>query len=196
MVGDSLSQSRFREILARYQQSRLARYRQVYYAQPGWISLTRKGVRRAGLDYEVDPPSDRSLEHLYWINEVRLHLEEQYPRMRWISERAIRATQGKRVKGEEGPHIPDGILILSHSNGTQTHIDIEVQVSTPSYKEVEEVMRGSWTNNIKNPVWYFVTRASQRVVRSVHRTMQKQMQPLRASIQITDLKVWITSYKK
>ena len=134
-MKEMLSASRASEIITRWTDppAKFAIYKQIFHAEPGWIYLTRRGLREAELDFRAEAPSSRTLEHLYWINEVRLALEDEYEtdEMEWTSERTIQAEQDLRQRGQKLKHIPDGILTLTTSEKTET-IDIEVQVSKPS----------------------------------------------------------------
>jgi hypothetical protein len=173
-----LSVSRTSQIIQRWVRAKYAVYRKVYTRQPGWIYLTRKGMFHTGLKYRAEPPKDRLLEHIYYINEVRLTLEEKDPSLHWISERAIQAAQEKRQKGQRLEHVPDGILVIG-----EKRIDIEVQISRPSQQEVELVMLGDRWNNT-NPLRYYISKDARAVVQRVHRQMKWTA---RSQIEIIDL---------
>jgi DNA-binding transcriptional regulator YhcF (GntR family) len=140
--GELLSPARAWKIMRRWEQAKLACYQHVYHAQPGWVSLTGKGLRLVDLHFQGKRPSDRSYEHLYWINEVRMGLKQREPQMTWISERTIQAQQQWRTDGQRLTHIPDGKLVLSSAQGEEISIDIEVQVSKPSPREVSATIGG------------------------------------------------------
>jgi hypothetical protein len=186
-----LSLSRTVEIVDRWVKEKYAIYRRVFYRQPGWVNITKKGLRHAGLNFRAEAPSDRSLEHLYWINEVRMKLEEEEPKMIWISERSIQAEREQRQKGECYNHIPDGILLLPGSDGEPEEIDIEVQISKPSQHKVTEVMGGYWTSGSDNPLRYYVNKESGGVVRSVYRKLSHERRSMRSRIEIVDLDEWL-----
>ena len=190
--GGLLSVSRTSEIINRWQQKKIAVYRHVYHRQGGWVYLTRRGLREAGLEFRSEAPSDRSFEHLYWINEVRMHLEDEYgEKMRWISERAIQAEQERRKAGQKLSHIPDGILILAGEDGKRRAIDIEVQVSKPAPGEAQEVMSDQfWSHGENRPLCYYVSRQSRGVVQAVYQKMVKEQRAMRPSIEIIDLETW------
>ncbi len=189
-AGDILSPSRASEIISRWTDppAKFAIYKQIFHAEPGWIYLTRRGLREVQLDFRAEAPSSRTLEHLYWINEVRLALEDEYEtdEMEWTSERTIQAEQDLRQRGQKLKHIPDGILTLKTKEKTET-IDIEVQVSKPSPGEVEEVMGDYWHSESFNPLRYYVGKRSRGVVRTVHRRMEKELRAMRPRIEIIDL---------
>ena len=150
--------------------------------------MTRRGLRKAELDFRAEAPSSRTLEHLYWINEVRMALEDQYDEdeMEWTSERSIQADQELRQRGQKLKHIPDGILTITTQGRTKT-IDIEVQISKPSPKEVEEVMGDYWSSGSFNPLRYYVNKKSRGVVRGIYQKMEKEFQAMRPAIEIIDL---------
>ena len=193
-AGTILSPSRASEIISRWTDppAKFAIYKQIFHAEPGWIYLTRRGLREAELDFRAEAPSSRTLEHLYWINEVRLALEDEYEtdEMEWTSERTIQAEQDLRQRGQKLTHIPDGILTLTTKEKTET-IDIEVQVSKPSPGEVEEVMGDYWQSGSFNPLRYYVGKRSRGVVRTVHRRMEKELRAMRPRIEIIDLETWL-----
>jgi len=140
-----------------------------------------------GLPYRAEPPKDRVLEHIYYINEVRLMLEEQDPSQQWISERSIQAVQEKRQKGQRLQHIPDGILVIG-----EKRIDIEVQLSRPSQQEVALVMRGdSWRG--ANPLRYYVSRDAWSVVQKSYSEVVTTARP---QIEIIELEKCLMSLTK
>lgn len=184
-----LSLSRTVEIVDRWVKQKYAVYRRVFYKQPGWVYMTRKGLRHAGLDFRAEAPSERSLEHLYWINEVRMKLEAEDPKVEWISERSIQAERELQPKGKQLKHIPDGVLILpgSDTESEGEEIDIEVQISKPSPQKVAEVMGGYWTSGSTNPLRYYVNKQSSGVVRAVYRKMVQERRAMRPRIEIINL---------
>ncbi len=189
--GGVLSVSRTSEIIKRWTDEKIAVFRPIFHAQSGWCYLTRRGLREVGFTFRAEAPSVRSLEHLYWINEVRMYLEEEHPTMRWISERDLQAQQELRQKGQKLKHIQDGILLLEDADGAWKEIDIEVQVSKPSPGEVEEVMNDQfWTRGRNRPLRYYVNRLSRGVVRSVYRKMVKERKAIRPMIEVIDLEHW------
>ena len=182
-----LSISRTSQIIQRWVQARYAVYRRVYAKQPGWIYLTRQGLYHAGLHYRAEPPKDRVLEHIYYVNEVRLMLEEQTPSQQWISERAIQAAQEMRQKGQRLQHIPDGILVIG-----EKRIDIEVQLSRPSQQEVVLVMRGDpWRG--ANALRYYVGRDAWAVVQRAYSEVKTTARP---QIEIIELAKCLMSSTK
>lgn len=190
--GGVLSVSRTSEIIKRWTDEKIAIFRPIFHAQSGWCHLTRRGLREAGFTFRAEAPSARSLEHLYWINEVRMHLEEEHPTMRWMSERSIQAQLELRQKGQKLKHIQDGILLLKETDDEWEEIDIEVQISKPSPGEVKAIMNDQfWTSERNRPLRYYVNRLSRGVVRSVYRTMVTERSAMRPSIEVIDLEHWL-----
>jgi hypothetical protein len=184
-----LSISRSSQIISRYTAKDVGYAVRMsgFNGQPSWIYLTRRGLKAADLPFRAGAPSPGSLEHLYWINEVRMNLEDEHPGMEWISERALWAEQEARKKGQKLKHIPDGILVLPRANDTKEYIDIEVQISRPAYGEVEEIMGDFWRSGSHHPLRYYVNRQSRGVVWSVYRRMQKERRAMRPRIEIIEL---------
>ncbi len=193
--NEMLSISRTSEILARYTAKNVhyAVSRRVFHSEPGFLYLTRRGLKHVNLDFRAEAPSIRLLSHLYWIVEVRMKLEEENSGMQWISERAIQAEQEQRRKGERLQHIPDGVLILPSANNTWTYIDIEVQISQPSREVVKNVMSDSYFSGSNDPLRYYVNKRSGSVVRSVYQQMVQERRTMRPSIEIIDLEEWLSS---
>lgn len=183
-----LSRSRTSEILSRYLHAGLVRFQPIFHGESGWISPTWRAMRRLHLPYSAAPPAMRTLEHLFWINEVRLQLEALSEGLIWRSERSLPVNQGMRVKGQRREHVPDGLVCLPQCEGLLEEIEIEVQISRPSRKEVEDILcEASWTLPRKRPLWYFVTASSAQVVQSVQRALRGPMR----TVQILDLHEWL-----
>ena len=190
---DRLSISRTAEMVQRWQSAGLVVEQRIFHKQPAWISLTRKGLRMVDLPFRADLPSLRVLEHLYWINEVRMHLEEEYEEMEWISERSLQAEKKERVAGVKLPHIPDGILRLPESGGGPSSIEIEVQVSRPTTAEVTKVILDeNWMYSSAPALRYYVNRLSRGAVQTVYRRMRRERSiEVRGHIALFDLQTWL-----
>jgi DNA-binding transcriptional regulator YhcF (GntR family) len=191
-----LSISRTSEIIGRYtaKNVRFAVSKKILRSEPKVIYLTRRGLQHVGLDFRAEAPSVRVLSHLFRIVEVRMKLEEEYPRMKWISERAIQAEMERRQKGDRLKHIPDGILVLPKADGTKECIDIEVQISKPSLEAVKDVIDPHWSGST-NALRYYVTKASRGVVKAAYQEMEKKQKVgvkyMRPSMEIIDLEEWL-----
>ncbi len=148
-----LSESRTFAITQRWHQLGLVQSRKILHDQPKWIWLTAKGIAHLQLPVRFHEPFPGDLEHLYWINETRAFIEEQYgslPGFRWESERLIRATRDHVLaqhKQDQEPeiwlpleyqcqHRPDGLFRRQVGNGTEAReliTAIEVELSHKAY---------------------------------------------------------------
>lgn len=181
-----LSLAQTSRIINRWVNAKYTVYRRVYADQPGWIYLTRKGLYHAGLDYRAQVPSDRTLNHLYWINEIRIKLEEEIVGMTWVSERAIRAQQSQLDEWQRLECIPDGIVVIG-----EDVIDVVVQISKPSPDEVERMMMtGMWGQN-KHSLHYYVNNRFRDIVRTVHHRLIEAQCRIRSHIEIIDLEQFL-----
>ncbi|GCF11813.1 hypothetical protein [Dictyobacter arantiisoli] len=148
---DVLSESRTREIIERWKILGLATYQKIHYDTPGWISLTRKGLYHCNLSLRFIDPRHSDLEHLFWINETRIMIEETYgscPGFQWESERQYHVTRD-RLKAQQrqdpdlwlpheyrGNHLPDALLQYHLKDEPETPTitsAIEVELSEKSY---------------------------------------------------------------
>jgi hypothetical protein len=120
-----LSESRTYALIQRWKKLGLVQYDKIYYHDPGWIWLTRRGLAHVHLSLRFLDLYHADLEHLFWINETRALIEDTYrsrPGFRWESERVIRATR-ERLHAQRkrepdlwipfeyvGMHRPDALL--------------------------------------------------------------------------------------
>ncbi len=183
-----LSPTQTARIMGRWFDEKYAVRGRAYGDQNDWIYLTRRGLRHAGLDFRAEAPSKTILDHLYWITEVRLKLEEENPRLEWISERSIQAQQEKRELGQRLEHIPDAIVITATER-----IDIEVQISRPKQQDVERIMRGGLWGHLTNPLSYYVNKHSRSVVLAAYRKTMQEARTARPHIEVIDLEAFLKS---
>jgi hypothetical protein len=117
----------------------------IYKNQPDWLYVTEKGLRALGLPYNpwTPPQSGYLLEHKFWINEVRLLLEEVYPQGRWVSERHIRHYRTLT-------HYPDAEF---YPPQITTAIAIEVERSLKDSERLERIL--PWLVAHYENTWYF-----------------------------------------
>ena len=120
-----LSGSRTYALIQRWKKLGLIQYDKIYYHDPGWIWLTRKGLAHVHLSLRYLDLYHADLEHLFWINETRALIQDSYgsrPGFHWESERVLRAmrerlhAQRKREPDlwlpfeYRGAHRPDALL--------------------------------------------------------------------------------------
>jgi hypothetical protein len=180
----SLTQSA--RVMERWFDKKYAVRVRTYGDQNDLIYLSGRGLRHAGLDFRAEAPSMKILDHLFWITEVRLKLEEENPRLEWISERSIQAQQAKRELGQRLMHIPDAIIVTEAEL-----IDIEVQISRPKQPDVERIMRGGLWSQMTNPLRYYVNRHSRSVVLAAYRKIMQETRTIRPRIEVIDLEVFL-----
>lgn len=146
-----LSESRTYALIQRWKTLGLADYCKIRHYEPGWIYLTRKGLSYLHLPVRFLDPYHSNLNHLFWINETRALVEEDYgshPEFQWESERLYRANREhlkarKRREPElwipleyQSSHRPDALLryrIRKESNAPQIVASIETEVSEKTY---------------------------------------------------------------
>jgi hypothetical protein len=116
----------------------------IYKNEPDWLYLTEKGLRALNLPYHPWTPKRGSqLEHMYWVNEVRLLLEDLYPHGRWVSERHIRHTRTMT-------HYPDAEFALPN---VPKPIAIEVERSLKDSARLDDIL--PWLAARYENTWYF-----------------------------------------
>lgn len=98
--------SAVRRCLERWRQARVARYASLLAGEPGWVWLTQKGLRLAGLEYPLWEPGLSFLDHLFACNQARLWVEAYEPEAEWRSERALRAEQAWSEAGVRQAPVP------------------------------------------------------------------------------------------
>ena len=182
-----LSASRTIQTIQRWQKGGLAHYIQPYARRPGFVYLSRKGLRFAELDYRYSEPRESQLTHLSYINQARLKLEEEYDDEdgEWISERAILAEQERRTPGQRLQHVPDGIFAFA--NGTA--LELEVELSRKPREKLCAIMRGGeYLAETRNPVRYYVSPDAKAGVMRAYRAVMKSGDTFREFIDIRDLK--------
>jgi hypothetical protein len=91
--GSQLSRRAVREQLGRWEQAGWAERRRLLGQT--WVTLTRTGLRLAGLDFEVWSPALDRLDHHHAASVVRLHREPIPGHGGWVCERALWRRRGK-----------------------------------------------------------------------------------------------------
>ena len=101
--GSQLSRRAVREQLGRWEQAGWAERRRLLGHT--WVTLTRAGLRLAGLDYEVWSLALDRLDHHHAAAVVRLHREPIPGAGGWVCERAL-----WRRRGKAAWHLADAAL--------------------------------------------------------------------------------------
>jgi len=120
-----LSQSQTYTLIRRWKRLDLVTSRKIYHDEPGWISLTQRGLALVGISARSLVPLYAQLNHLFWVNETRALVQERYGSrtgFQWESQREYQRmhqyfkTQQKQEPDLSIPleyqsaHHPDAVL--------------------------------------------------------------------------------------
>lgn len=154
-----VSDSTARGIVSRWVRAGLADSRKLIAGEPGFVWLTRRGLRQVDLTYKPWEPSVGILNHVFWVNQVRLSVESRYAGAKWIPERELR--QGAAMQTFDGKiHVADGELRLDR--GT---VAIEVELTAKSVSRRKTIMTELASRY--STVWYFASVDVARLLESV-----------------------------
>ena len=169
-----LSMSRTTQIIQRWTKAKLARYEPILAKQPGWIWLTLKGIQYTEEGYRsASAPAPGTVMHLYWINEVRLWLEDNFgeEEVSWTSERWMQHQRDTmKTKNESLPHMPDGYVSINDENGKRS-FEVEVERSRKDDTFLGKLMRGDYGFSHNNLI-YFVTDETKTTVMTTFKKLQ------------------------
>lgn len=135
-----------------------------------WVWLTRRALNRVALPFSPYRPADITLNHLYHINRIRLHLEKLYSGEgltgSWESARLIeRSRKEWKTMQKEDPllsiprryktwHMPDGIWTFRNKDHIEDHVAfIEVEVSSKGLERTSRIMSDLARHGT---TWYYV----------------------------------------
>jgi hypothetical protein len=123
----------------------------------------------AAFNYGSGKPASVRVPHLYYVNQVRLAVEEKRPQDTWKSEREIRRELGRSDKGEQQPHIPDAHLYAMSSKITA----IEVERRLKNEGVLDETLRALAVGY--RSVWYFASRPTKKKIDAMLETFTPEM---------------------
>lgn len=184
------------QVLGRWsREPQWAEYRRFSTDAPGWVTITQYGMQLLGLGYGRHTLKETTIEHMHWINCVRLDVERRHREYTWTSERAIRAERARRFpsrerdEGESTGHIPDARIWTG-----QRSIAVEVELSPKSDLELDDILQalllGDEVNTPHQTVWYFVssiTPTNAQARRAVEEARQRLPEQQQQRIQIIEL---------
>ena len=103
-----------------------------------WVTLTRRGLDRAGLDRlrVVGVPWNRERHH-HAVNVARLSYEAVPREAGWVAERLLWAE-----RGDESWHVPDGLIRAEDWRGGGMSTGIEVELSRKPRREYRDEVFG------------------------------------------------------
>jgi hypothetical protein len=161
--ADRLSLERTYDTLERWRTLGLIEQDNILHADKLWIWLSRMGLRETGVafNYGSGRPASVRIPHLYYVNQVRLAIEEKRSQDTWKSEREIRHELGRPTRGEQQPHVPDAILYAT--SGKITAIEVERRMKDEGI--LEETLRTLAMEY--RSVWYFASRPAKKKIESL-----------------------------
>jgi hypothetical protein len=145
-----LAEATVRHWIERWRRAGILGHGVILAGKPGFVWLTRKGLRTLELPYRPWVPNPGRLRHLFYVNEIRLLYEEDECKPVWVSERQLDSERGPRRRGERVGHLPDGELHWSDGGVTA----IEVELSTKVDARLEDILRQLALNYSR--AWYYV----------------------------------------
>jgi hypothetical protein len=169
--ADRLSLDRTYELIAKWFSLGYIEKGGVLHGDKLWIWVSREGLRLCKLPFTYSgKPAPGRVPHLFFVNQVRLSIEEKRPGDLWISERQLRRDAGAPIKGEDLPHLPDATL-TNMRTGRITALEIERSSKTED--ELVNDLR-ELAASYKS-VWYFATTATQRQLEAKLEEMSEEM---------------------
>jgi hypothetical protein len=169
--SDRLSLERTYDTLERWRALALIEHGTILHGDKLWVWLSRAGLREIGVpfSYGKGQPASVRIPHLYYVNQVRLAVEEKRSQDIWKSERDIRRELGRSIKGELQPHMPDAILYAT--SGKITAIEVERRMKDEDI--LEETLRTLAVEY--RSVWYFASRPSKKKIATILETFTPEM---------------------
>jgi hypothetical protein len=161
-----------KRVLNRWLKLGMIETQKILHATPAWIWLSREGLRQLGMRYRYYAPTPSNLEHLYWVNEVRLYCEQKRGgNFIWRSERELRR-QGRQT------HFVDAEIEMVEGQVVGVEIELSRKKLEVLRSIIEQLSREYRT------VWYFTRSDTYGLVRSAVAELPTADQP---RFQITTL---------
>ena len=175
-VGTSTAQ----RVVRRWVTAGVVQSKYLIAREPPWIFLTSKGLRELQLPFRPYTPTVAMANHHYWINQVRLWVEQQYPADRWVSERWL-------LKEREGTaanplHVVDGEIHRSGIDDDETIIAVEVELTIKGAQRSRRIMQELAERY--DGIWYFTNAITHD---AVCRTINSLSEEVRKLFRVRDL---------
>jgi len=169
--AERLSLERSYDTLERWRTLGLIESGTILHRDKLWIWLSRAGLREIGVPFSFGKgqPASVRVPHLYYVNQVRLAVEEKRLQDTWKSERQIRHELGRPVKGAQQPHVPDAILYAT--SGKITAIEVERRLKDEG--ALDETLRTLALEY--RSVWYFASRPAKKKIEILLETFTPEM---------------------
>lgn len=153
--GEGLSESTVKRLCIRWESAGWIEKRKILAHSPQWVWLTKHGLQEMELDYPYRAPSLARLNHIYYANAVRLHIEKKHKNeVEWRSDRLVNVER----KADKKKHIVDGELLFQGAT-----IAIEVEISKKSQRRLSSILRE--LRRDYEYVWYFAANECYQVVK-------------------------------
>ena len=163
-----LSERRTRRVVERWRRAKLVETQKILYAEPGWVWLTRTGLRAVGLEVKYLAPRPMWLNHVYWCGQVRRMLEADQPELRWRSERLLYAFGS----GRDPHHLPDAEIL-----DDTVIVAVEVELTPKHLKRLIDIV--AWHSYDYERTRYHVAPAAERgLARAIEKLTPQQQQRL------------------
>lgn len=141
------------KVLKRWETLNLAESKKVFHHLPRWVWVSNKGMLQLELDYRYWRLNPTQLNHIYWVNQVRLYCELTYgDSMTWTSERALR-------RASEAPHLVDAEVELERGV-----VGIEVELTRKKLATVQGIVEQ--LERDYQTIWYFTTETTRPLVQA------------------------------
>ena len=164
-----LSERRTRRVVERWMRAGLVETRKILYAEPGWVWLTRAGLRAVGLQVKYLAPRPMWLSHVFWCGEVRRSLEVDHGDVEWRSERLLHAF-GSALNPH---HLPDAEMLLGNVT-----VAVEVELTPKHLRRLVDIV--AWHSHDYEQTRYYAASAAERgVQRAIEKLTPEQQRRLR-----------------
>ena len=168
-----LGQKRTTKIVRRWQELGLIERGWILHDDPMWVWLTPEGLRlvRDNVGELLRPytPTPAKMNHLYWCNHARLHIEQSHHDAEWASERMLRANH-KSETGVKQAHIPDAIITIGGRK-----LAIEVELTTKTYARLDKILQ-ELAESEYHSIWYFTLDRAKQVVETAINALPERYQ--------------------
>ncbi len=187
-----ISEGAARDVVERWKLGKWVQQARIRAHEPFWVWPTRLGLRKIGLPYSYRDLARTGLDdlnHLYAMNEIRIHLGDDEEGTQWISERQL--LQGLiRDKGRDLLHRPDAEI--HWADGQIFAVEAELSTKKPFElaENVMELLRGEDYLRLKAAYGWRTARTMSQGARSRYaeiwyfapRTIRKQVRRERARL--------------
>ena len=153
-VAGVLSDRRTRRVVERWMRAGLVDTGKILYAEPGWVWLSRAGLRAVALQVKYLAPRPMWLSHVFWCGEVRRALETEHGQLEWRSDRLLR-TFGSTL---DPNHLPDAEIQLGNLT-----VAVEVELTPKHLRRLVGIV--AWHSHDYEQTRYYVAPAAERGVR-------------------------------